>query len=202
MTHEELRELLQGGLPEEEDLETEERNSDAEYNWSDDYSTFTGQREEFREESGPKIEGTVPLDIFTQIWDQTLIESITVETNKYAWETIASRSEDPDAIRANSRCKEWVDTTVDEIYRLIGVIVLMGMCFRARVDEYWTTGILEMPEFRKLMRRDRFLLLMRYLHFVDNATLSTTGEEKRMGKIKPIIDYLNNRFSTLLSSMY
>lgn len=54
-----------------------------------------------------------------------------------------------------------------------------------------------MPEFRKLMRRDRFLLLMRYLHFVDNATLSTTGEEKRMGKIKPIIDYLNNRFSTV-----
>lgn len=61
MTHEELRELLQGGLPEEEDLETEERNSDAEYNWSDDYSTFTGQREAFREGSGPKIEGTVPL---------------------------------------------------------------------------------------------------------------------------------------------
>ena len=44
--------------------------------------------------------------------------------------------------------------------------------------------------------RDRFTEISRYLHFVDNSTLAprTTQEYDRLGKIHPVLEYLQSRF--------
>lgn len=91
---------------------------------------------------------------------------------------------------------KWSETTIPEIYRLISVIILMGICVRGRIDEYWMTGVMGMPDLRKLMTIDRFWLLMGYLHFVDNESISPScrGYERKISKIKPLVDYLNEKF--------
>lgn len=56
-----------------------------------------------------------------------------------------------------------------------------------------------MPSFRKFMTIDRFWLLMKFLHFVDNDFLSPNirGEERKLAKIKPILDHLNSKFPAI-----
>ncbi|XP_013139283.1 PREDICTED: piggyBac transposable element-derived protein 4-like isoform X2 [Papilio polytes] len=166
------------------------------YDWSEDWSGFTGVKEHFNEAVGPKIEGISPLAIFSQIWDQPLMESIVASTNQYAWETIVKYTETESGIPPKSRLHSWDETSVDELYRLIAVIILMSICVRNRIDEYWSTGTLGMPEFRKIMSINRYTLLMKFLHFVDNSTIDTDshGAERKLAKIKPLLDNLNNKF--------
>lgn len=128
----------------------------------------------------PLKDGSRPLELFTQIWDETVMDLITHETNKYAWETIAAASET--GICARSRLNQWVETSVSELYRLMAIFILMGICVRTRIDEYWATGILGMPSFRKLMTIDRFWLLMKFLHFVDKHLPNIRGEERKLEK--------------------
>ena len=47
--------------------------------------------------------------------------------------------------------------------------------------------------------RDRFRDISRYLHFVENATLTSRGSPgyDRLGKVRPVIDHLSSRFSDL-----
>ena len=47
--------------------------------------------------------------------------------------------------------------------------------------------------------RDRFRELSRYLHFVDNTTLlpRDSAEYNRLGKVRPLIDYLSQKFTSL-----
>ncbi|XP_028164849.1 uncharacterized protein LOC114355980 [Ostrinia furnacalis] len=115
------------------------------------------------------------------------------ETNRYAWESIAPSFETGDGIPRHSRMSKWVDTSVAELYKLFAIIIFMGMCVRGRIDEYWSTKLLGMPGFRRIMTKERFLLLMRFLHFANNAELNVHGPESKLSKIKPIIDFLNKK---------
>ncbi len=49
--------------------------------------------------------------------------------------------------------------------------------------------------------RDRFREISRYLHFADNATLAprTSPQYDRLGKIRPLLDYLLTRFSVVFT---
>lgn len=124
------------------------------FSWSEDFSTFTRRREQFLEEVGPRVRGTTPADIFCKLWDQSLIAVMVAETNLYAWQTIGRASESKMGISSKSRINDWVETSVSELYRLIAVIILMGICVFGRFDEYWKTGILGMPKFRAIMTKD------------------------------------------------
>lgn len=203
LTVEQLQELLQEDGDPQGDNDDEGQNEDdglnLDFSWSEDYRTFGAEREVFREEVGPKIDGTSPCDLFCQLWDQPLLDMIVHETNRYAWQNIAMASESETGISAKSRINDWVETSVSELYRLIGVIITMGMCLRGRVDEYWGTGILEMPKFRACMSHNRFLLLMRFLHFADNDLLTARGEDRKVAKIQPLINYLNMKFKAAYS---
>lgn len=125
------------------------------------------------------------------------MDHIVYETNRYAWEHIAARTEFEGGIPRKSRLHQWMETSTSELYRLIAIMSLMGMCVRGRIDEYWTSGIIAMPEFRKLMHRDRFISLMRFLHFTNNNEVNTHGPERKIAKIKPLLDYLNLKFKTV-----
>ncbi|XP_034833591.1 piggyBac transposable element-derived protein 4-like [Maniola hyperantus] len=193
LTLEHLHELL---VEEEEEPEEQPEHvvTDDGFAWSEDFSSFAGVREEFHEVPGARIEGTSPSGLFTQLWDEGLMNSVAEETNRYAWEYIAKAHEHEEGLPAHSRVHKWVETSVNELYRLISIIILMGMCVRGRVDEYWSTGVLGMPEFRKRMTLNRFILLMKFLHFADNNKVTSHGSQRKLAKIKPVIDHLNQKF--------
>lgn len=169
----------------EEEVVDEDAGPSTDLGWSGDYSMFKGVKETFQEQTGPRIEGTTLSGSFTQFWDRPFIDSIVAETNKYAWEFIAAANETV-ALPPHSRVHVWEETSVDEIYRLISVMILMGFCVRGRIEEYFSLGILGMLDFRKLMSKNRFLLLMKFLHFVDNRCI-IPGDNKKIAKIQPVV---------------
>lgn len=56
---------------------------------------------------------------------------------------------------------------------------------------------MEMQKFRQIMTRDKFLLITKFLHFVSDRYSSARGYERKIGKISPILDYCNQKFSAL-----
>lgn len=176
LTLEQLQEIL------EDDGDNEEApqpDTPGNFIWTDNYNVFTGVREQFQEEVGSKIDGISPSEIFCQLWDQPLLEKIVEETNRYAWQSIVQATESETGISSQSRVNDWVETSVSELYRLFAVMILMGICVLGRIDEYWSTGILGMPGFRSIMSKNRFMLLMKFLHFKDNYTISVQGDQKK-----------------------
>ncbi|XP_048006785.1 piggyBac transposable element-derived protein 4-like isoform X1 [Leguminivora glycinivorella] len=168
--------------------------------WSQDFTTFSGRQETYTFVPGSKISTQSPYELFTSIWDRNIMQKIADETNKYAWQTITPKCKTEGGIPNTSRLSRWKDTTVEELYLFFAVLIFMPFCHREKLADYWSTGRLEMSNFRSLMSRNRFQLLLRFLHFVDNDTLlvsKVTGNEKKIAKIKPIIDYLNMKFNNL-----
>lgn len=184
-------------LEDDPEEEPEEENINIEnFEWSADFSSFRGQREEFLETPGPKIEGTAPIELFLQIWDPSIMNLIETETNRYAMQEIEKASES--GIPPRSRCNKWVETSVSELYRLMAIFILMGICVRGRVDEYWRTGILGMPKFRELMSLERFWLILRFLHFSNNEYSLPNGHpDRKLEKISTLVEKINSKFQEI-----
>ena len=92
--------------------------------------------------------------------------------------------------------KPWADLEIDELRTFLGVSVLMGHVRKGDIQDYWSTDpLLSTPIFPQTMTRNRYLQILRYLHFVNNAELNTHP----LAKIKPVIDYLNGKFTNTLS---
>lgn len=117
--------------------------------WSSDFSTFTSVQEIYTMQPGPTTMSTDPFQLFSSVWDLNIMEKIVRETNEYAWQTIARLSEV--GIKPESRLNDWVEITVEELYNFFSIMIYMGLCYRGRIDEYWTTDTLEMPQFRQIM---------------------------------------------------
>lgn len=193
-----MLETLRAILEDEDSVEHDPEETETaleSFDWSSDYTTYTGQPEVYsrKDQYGPNIEGTDPLELFTHVWDQDIMKTIVAETNQYAWETIVRASES-DGISSHSRLNDWVETSIDELYKFFGVMILMSLTVRGRVSVYWSTGVLGMPGFRALMSIKRYWLLMRFLHFVDNNNISIRGPNRKVAKIQPIVDHCNRQF--------
>jgi len=75
--------------------------------------------------------------------------------------------------------------------------ILMSYTKKNRIKDFWSTdNLISTPIFGRLFTRNRYLSLLRYLHFNDN-TCSTPGD--RLVKLKPILLNLKEKFS---KSMY
>ena len=94
----------------------------------------------------------------------------------------------------------WYDTTTEEIKKFFGVITLMGLIFKPRLSQYWSTDeLLRTPAFGEAFSRDRFMNLLTCLHLNNNETGLHRGDEgfDPLHKIRPIYDVLSSRFRTI-----
>lgn len=194
LTEEILRQVLESDNSNDDDEITPTNNDH--FSWSDDFTTFTGYLESFNEISGPTVSSTDPLQLFQTVWNDDIMRVIAHETNEYAWQTIARLTEVEGALKPNSRLNDWVEVTVEELYVFFSILIYMSLCYRGRLDEYWTTKTLEMPHFRQIMSKNRFILITRFLHFVDNDNLDVMihGYDRKLLKIAPILEHCNQKF--------
>ena len=90
---------------------------------------------------------------------------------------------------------EWSDVSIPELKTWLGLMLAMGIVQKkGRLGEYWSTHWLtQTPGFNDMMPRNRFLQILRYLHFVDNEDVSIDKTNK-MWKVQNVLDYHNNRF--------
>ncbi|GFO04148.1 PiggyBac transposable element-derived protein 4 [Plakobranchus ocellatus] len=105
-----------------------------------------------------------PLGFLKLMIDDDMIENIVRETNRYAAESLRGK-----ALTPKSRFKKWVDVTVQEMWTFFGLIIAMGLVVIDDIEEYWSSHPLyDLPFFRSIMRRDKFLLILSFLHLADN----------------------------------
>ena len=70
----------------------------------------------------------------------------------------------------------------------LGILVVLGYNPLGSKKNYWSTGDdLRNKAIYEAMRRDRFEVIMKCLHFKDNDTLY---KNDKYSKIRPLLDYL------------
>ncbi|KAI8430377.1 hypothetical protein MSG28_000667 [Choristoneura fumiferana] len=149
---------------------------------------------------GPTVPNADPYETFVHIWDRQFMEHIASETNKYA-QQLAAQLMLSNNLHPQSRICDWQDTTADELYVYMALIVAMGVVTKGRVSDYWNADetIFVTPRFRVYMSLRRFQLLSKCLHFRDNRdmyTLNLSHSEAKLYKIQPVVDHLNNAFQS------
>ena len=77
----------------------------------------------------------------------------------------------------------------------------MGIVYKPRIWMYWSKdNFYSTPVFSQVMSRERFQLLLRFLHFQDNEDPSYDPQDPgrdRLFKLRRIIDLLRQRFNTV-----
>lgn len=91
------------------------------------------------------------------------------------------------------------DTSVEEIKALFGIFIIMGIVKLPSYKCYWKESepIYYQASVAKMMPRDRFETLLKYLHLNDNSTMPERGQPNynKLNKVQPIIDKLLQTFS-------
>ena len=78
-------------------------------------------------------------------------------------------------------------TDRDEIKKFISLIIMSGYHSLPSENDYWSTSQdLIAPIFSSTMSRDRFRLIIRYLHIADNSNLT----QSKLAKIMPVYERL------------
>ncbi|KAJ8709731.1 hypothetical protein PYW08_009735 [Mythimna loreyi] len=101
-------------------------------------------------------------------------------------------------LKQSSRLYAWSGTDTDEIMSFFAVLMYMAIDPRTSVNEYWSSNeILQLPGFKRIMSYNRYTLLNKFLHFVDNDVTSSAGLSARLHKMSPIIKHLGKKFNSL-----
>ena len=133
-----------------------------------------------------------PYDFFCLIFNNVILEHIVIETNRYA-EQFIERNE----LRRRSRVKQWCPTNIAEMKIFFGLTFLMGIIQKPTIQSYWSTDALfSTPIFSAVMNRDRYILLMKFLHFNDNDKMpgATDNDVDKLFKVRPLVDHLLKMF--------
>jgi len=127
--------------------------------------------------------------LFTLFFTDYLLRDIVTETNRYAGQCM---SQPP---KRGKKHLPWTELTVPECRTWLGLLLSMGIVQKVgRLAEYWSMHAATLtPSFGLTMSRQRFLQILRYLHFVNNEDPQTDKTVKTW-KVKKVMDYVVKRF--------
>lgn len=129
--------------------------------------------------------GSTPLDCFNFFFEEQFLEMICRETNAQAEKLFL------EGVLENSRITAWRELGIPELKIFLGLLFHMGTIPLSRLQDYWKTHrLFSIKIFGEQMSRNRFLLIMRCLHFT-----SDTESEDTLYKIRSVIDYFNNKMN-------
>ncbi|KAJ1204171.1 hypothetical protein NDU88_007952 [Pleurodeles waltl] len=109
-------------------------------------------------------ENFLPVSFSHLFMDDVFLEKIVEQTNLYAEQYLRDNVARP---RTQSRATQSVSTNLEEMKRFLGLTFLMGL-IRKLASNWSTSPLMATAIFPATMARNRYLLL-RMLHFVDNA---------------------------------
>ncbi|KAK3883833.1 hypothetical protein Pcinc_011867 [Petrolisthes cinctipes] len=118
---------------------------------------------------------------FRAFIDEEVMSYIAEKTNRYnSWV-----SQHMDFISPFSRIRNWEATTVRELFVFLALMLIMPLCKKHVLQHYWRNdALISTPLFSKYMPRDRFLLLLSFLHFSDNEN---PNKEDRIWKVRGFV---------------
>ncbi|XP_040072197.1 piggyBac transposable element-derived protein 4-like [Ixodes scapularis] len=124
------------------------------------------------------------LQFFQLFFTDQLIGEIVHETNRYACEKISSA----EPLAKHSIWKSWEDVAVDEFKAFLAVLMNMVLNPKPDIKEYFSKEILEMPFFRLVFTRTRFLQIFWMLH-VSPPPQGPSGQPTRGSKVRNVVSY-------------
>ncbi|XP_033359529.1 piggyBac transposable element-derived protein 4-like [Bombus vosnesenskii] len=130
---------------------------------------------------------STPFDAFQIFFSEELVSQITEQTNNYF-----KYVKDHIACKTNSRLNNWQNASVCEMYGFFCTTMLMSRVRKLSLREYWSTDeMLKTSIFRKIIARDRYMLLLQMLNFNDHNVIN----DDPIIKIRPVVDKLKKSFS-------
>ena len=102
-----------------------------------------------------------------------------------------------DDISRRSRANSWHPTDPREMKQFLGLLFLTGIIRKPAINLYWSTDPLySTPLFGAIMSRNRFQLLLKFLHFNDNAEMPGADDPSpdKLFKVRPLVDHLCEKF--------
>ena len=137
-------------------------------------------------------EGFQPIDYFQLFLNDDMMNYLVTETNTFADQFMRDNN-----LRRRSRVHEWQPTNPREMKQFLGLTFLMGIIQKPNIQMYWSNDPLySTPIFKQVMKRDRYLLILKFLHFNnnDNMPAPTEPNPDRLFKIRPLVDHLFEKF--------
>ena len=133
------------------------------------------------------------LDYLELYLTDDIVNHIVTETNRFANQFFESNQDKFE----DSYSGKWSETNILEMKKFFGLLVLMGIIHKPNIPMYWSTDSLYYtPIFSKVMTRDRFTLLQKFLHFNDNNDVNydpDSPERDRLHKVRPFIEMITER---------
>ena len=166
---------------------------------SDDIPAFDGSSSGATED----ISGDEPVDIYQKFITNNMIQLILRETNLYGDQYVDSHinflQQHPRA-RAQSFIRR--KFTAQEITRFIVLVITMGIVNLPSLQHYWSTAWpFVSNNANKIMSRDRFLLILKFLHLADNSKASPRGTSSydKLYKLREFLNIIIIKFKTMFS---
>ena len=151
--------------------------------------TYTGGPRGKKDNEASHInDGSNPLSVFL-LYFAEIIALLVAETNRYYHDNTDSLDEGP---------SPEPDVTEAEMFVFLALTIQMGHCVRDKLTDYWATvDQLYTPFYGTMMKRDRYLHILRYLHFTDTRNEPDRTDENfdRLWKIRDLFEMLNHTFS-------
>ena len=140
-----------------------------------------------------------PLDFAKTFISDELVNLLVLETNRYADQWIESQR-DYLTQKPYSRVHIWIKighTTLEEMWAFLAIVINIGLVRKPTLFSYWDSVNPSQSTswFIKHFNRDRFFLLLKFLHFADNQDQPPQNDPAhKTYKIKPVVDYFNRKF--------
>ena len=121
------------------------------------------------------------IDFFELFFTERLYRLIVRETNCYA-----KREED-----RLGKPLGWEQLTIDELQTWLGLYFMMGVVQKPTLHSYWEKNkVTETPDFGKIMSKDRFMNILRFIHLPDDHP-----DHDRLFKLRPFITKFSANFA-------
>lgn len=135
------------------------------------------------------VPGDEPFDFFSLLVTDIFLLHIIEQTNVYAEEVFLGKN-----TTEKSRITTWKPLDLPEFKVFLGLWFHMGNIKVNRLQDYWKTDdLFNFPCFQHHMSRNRFLLILRCLHFDKNPSQGEPGFGDRLHKIRFMQEYLNQK---------
>ena len=155
---------------------------------------YTNTIQPFNSPVGPKVNiPESPADTFELLFTPAFLGDIVEQSNQYVKE-----------VMSEERYSSWEKITMEkitmeELKAYLGFCLLMGITLLPALEDYWSKDpMYHYSPIADRITRDRYHDISRYLHFVDNSTLTPRGspDYDQLGKVRPVIDHSRHASGT------
>lgn len=137
-------------------------------------------------------------EFFDLYFDDSVVDNMVTESNRFASQYLEKKADYlSDHKHARTNAYRGKPILLHEIKALLAILIIMGIVSLPSMDLYWSTRWpFAFATFSSIMLRNRFELLLKFLHFNNNDNQISHGQpgHDRLFKIRPFLSTIVSTF--------